>query len=63
MGVSWCLSLHGVSELIQGKETKTMAMTLIKMQTLNNSSSEFETTRAFLLFWGLKWNKFPDINL
>ena len=51
------------SELIQGKETKTMAMTLIKMQTLNNSNSEFETTGAFLLFWGLKWNKFPDINL
>ena len=63
MGVSWCLSLHGVSELIQGKETKTMAMTLIKMQTLNNSNSEFETTGAFLLFWGLKWKKFPDIYL
>lgn len=38
-------------------------MTLIKMQTLNNSNSEFETTGAFLLFWDLKWNKFPDIYL
>ena len=38
-----------------------MAMTLIKMQTLNNSSSEFETTDALLLFWGLKWNKLRNI--
>ena len=38
-----------------------MVMTLIKMQTLNNSSSELETTDALLLFWGLKWNKLQNI--
>ena len=36
-------------------------MTLIKMQTLNNSSSEFETKDALLLFWGPKWNKLQNI--